>query len=1608
VVPILAADPVALKLVGDRLEKDGRAGDAEIVHFQRMLAQELWALFESAMVAAGPAGPVPAPGSRVWREELARQAKKRNELRSAYLTGPRKVLLELIKQHYLDLEQAGHPNLERARAALASLDFELDGMSKPRRDPLELVAQLADQRAHSVAEATAAEDRGIAAGDPAASRRRLIEMRQLAAGMRLLHSAALLSAEVELTSTHRDEIRKRWNAAIADAVGTQPNPAPSTLLERMLLLAGRRDSATPAELEAQYGGTGWAEALAALAELGALEGDAAGGYRASAELVSLWRAAGPRLRHAVRADARRAGLFGSSTLPGGKELVALAVPQLGEAGVTDAEQDAVAALRELLRNGDLAFRNWRDGWVDDAGITWRSLTGLGYRMRHPAGALNWPLPPAHPAAPIRFARGASDRIVARWQHRVVPGQQRRLLGSLLRRTDASDRLYYRALRGGEFLAGQRPGQSLLPEAANLLHAARAIEVQEYGRLAEARRRAAAALKAVGSYPHQVDRTLSATDAARPHAPGSDPLPPPAEHWLREITKELDAVRKRLDGLHPGPEWEAALAEARLSLERYAIDRDYAWASQLHRTMGGAKVMEKARVAAKKLRAAHPDLFRRPAAAAPGHSPVIPHRERVEHPYGDENLAEPGMAAATRRGMGNRTNQDAATLVTLPNGDRVAVVVDGVFSYPGSRLAAIEFATPFRTELARSDRAGRSPAQALRDAHQAGLDGLARRYAPQTGHGAVAYLAAYYGTDGTITTIHAGTARAYYLPLFPGRNGLQLTVDDSRGGDITDGGIMSRWAGSDYHPAPTVTTFGPNVPGLLVLATDGLWRYLPTAEALAAKLSGSAYLDPAEAARQLADAARTEGGRDDLTVAVLQAGALGRAGPRGLGGSGAGPGVPRPGRRGGAIAVTFPDAVPVALEERELAAAEQAVRELHHASPGAPLDAGSAEYRRADPKGRWAAHGVRVYVLPGLRRRFDQLTRPGGRELALLYFVTEDHAGVRAVFVDSVTLDGARKLSRSDRALIAERELVRIVSPELPEADVQAMPLPAPRQLRRLASRPYQLGVPEPASVPGAAAAGNGGFVEIRSFVRVARVAMAALRILGTAGVGVAVGGWLSTVLAALPGPVVIAVSGLVSIYAAVIHAIASETPGKGEIERWVAALDRRTTQHRRVAGWKRQVASVDPDVGRAAVAIARALGAPGGLGAMPRDMAAVLPGVAEGLVARAVAEAPFLFGAGGGIVLAHPGLAERENLERLHAVLRAAVVEARAGLGADRAEQLVRDLRAVADRLAAGAPAAELVEVLAETDAALGGPARWAPTAGAVVEYLDVLGIGRDGVGSVVASVLREQPLVWPRAASYWQGEAPSPAADVESAVAEAVAASPYQVVRFTDLAEALWVDESVLRQVVARSGDLRVSDDQVRVARAGTTPWWFGQGRLLPDADRAESGRRDAEMRWLRIWHPSLRRIPLADLAAAAAFVGDDSASAAMRGWDFAALERRKSTVLSMLYGMRQLPIWEGWVERGADFGDDAGLRRLLAAHQVGATFTTSQVLSASKSTAFHGEVQLRIYSRTGRNLELVSNKPQEKEVVFLPGTTFRVVAKTWNPLLRHWRIVLVEQKPG
>jgi PPM family protein phosphatase len=82
--------------------------------------------------------------------------------------------------------------------------------------------------------------------------------------------------------------------------------------------------------------------------------------------------------------------------------------------------------------------------------------------------------------------------------------------------------------------------------------------------------------------------------------------------------------------------------------------------------------------------------------------------------------------------------------------------------------------------------------------------------------------------------------------------------------------ITNWVGPDAPERPPRTvSLRPERPGRLLLCTDGLWNYAPTADELAGLIGalpdGAA---PAAVARALADTANERGGHDNITVAVI--------------------------------------------------------------------------------------------------------------------------------------------------------------------------------------------------------------------------------------------------------------------------------------------------------------------------------------------------------------------------------------------------------------------------------------------------------------------------------------------------------------------------------------------------------------------------------------------------------------------------------------------------------------------------------------------------------------------------------------------------------------------
>ena len=243
------------------------------------------------------------------------------------------------------------------------------------------------------------------------------------------------------------------------------------------------------------------------------------------------------------------------------------------------------------------------------------------------------------------------------------------------------------------------------------------------------------------------------------------------------------------------------------------------------------------------------------------------------------------AAISDRGRVHRRNEDAFEVEVIA-GDRVAAVVcDGISSASAGDVAARSAAKAAATVLVEAI------ADPARDASAATVDAI------QAAHGAVeqvpwttrtdrgmpsSTLVCALCRDGEIVVGSVGDSRAYWIGFHGAR---QLTVDDSWAEEqVAEGRLtfeqalhdprshsITHWVGADApEREPRLAALRPDGPGRLLLCTDGLWNYVATAaelgELIAALPPGAS---PAAVARALTDTAVVRGGRDNITVAVVE-------------------------------------------------------------------------------------------------------------------------------------------------------------------------------------------------------------------------------------------------------------------------------------------------------------------------------------------------------------------------------------------------------------------------------------------------------------------------------------------------------------------------------------------------------------------------------------------------------------------------------------------------------------------------------------------------------------------------------------------------------------------
>jgi serine/threonine protein phosphatase PrpC len=240
-----------------------------------------------------------------------------------------------------------------------------------------------------------------------------------------------------------------------------------------------------------------------------------------------------------------------------------------------------------------------------------------------------------------------------------------------------------------------------------------------------------------------------------------------------------------------------------------------------------------------------------------------------------------------KGRHHPRNEDAFHLQPTAGGGVVTVVCDGVSSSLHAEVASQAAADAAGAVLAAATERG---LDRLVDATIDGLGAAQQAVAaiPWTDAGQLASpsctLVSAACRDGAVAVGWVGDSRAYWS----GAHGVrQLTVDNSWAEAQVESGRMTeveadgdprshaitRWLGADAPDGePQVATMQPDTPGRLLVCSDGLWNYAPTATQMTDLVAAhSPGASPIELARALTDFALESGGHDNITVVIIDLG-----------------------------------------------------------------------------------------------------------------------------------------------------------------------------------------------------------------------------------------------------------------------------------------------------------------------------------------------------------------------------------------------------------------------------------------------------------------------------------------------------------------------------------------------------------------------------------------------------------------------------------------------------------------------------------------------------------------------------------------------------------------
>lgn len=253
----------------------------------------------------------------------------------------------------------------------------------------------------------------------------------------------------------------------------------------------------------------------------------------------------------------------------------------------------------------------------------------------------------------------------------------------------------------------------------------------------------------------------------------------------------------------------------------------------------------------------------------------------------EIVLSPQLAGVCDRGLKHHHNEDFLALNNISNSienlsTQILVVCDGVSSSQTPELASQTAAKTTCEFLSKNLTQRQTPEDAMQNAIAAALQAVSTIPYQSKGNAdpPSTTLVAAIVQNQVVTIGWLGDSRAYWLSA----ESKQLTIDDSWLNDMVSSGKMSEaeamrspnahaitnWLGADVKDSakPSIIHFPISSQGYLLLCTDGLWNYAPESSQILALVQQSGSSDAATISRYLVDFARSQGGHDNITVAVL--------------------------------------------------------------------------------------------------------------------------------------------------------------------------------------------------------------------------------------------------------------------------------------------------------------------------------------------------------------------------------------------------------------------------------------------------------------------------------------------------------------------------------------------------------------------------------------------------------------------------------------------------------------------------------------------------------------------------------------------------------------------